>query len=170
MKKALKLTLITVILAFACSSLSAQKIGVIDINALVMLMPEREEVSTKFTTLQKDKEQTYEMMVTEYTQKFQEFQQNSETWSTSVKDMKTQDLTQWQQKIAEYEAAAQEELQQAYQQLMQPVYAKAQGSIEKVAKNGNFDIIIDTGAGVHYYNASTVTNILDLVKADLGIK
>lgn len=170
MKKALKLTLITVILAFACSSLSAQKIGVIDINALVMLMPERDEVSTKFTTLQKDKEQTYDMMVTEYGQKFQDYQKNSEGWSESLRAVKGDELNQWQQKIAEYEAAAQEELQQAYQQLMQPVYVKAQGSIEKVAKNGNFDIIIDTGAGVHYYNTSTVTNILDLVKADLGIK
>ena len=60
--------------------------------------------------------------------------------------------------------------QKMQQQLMGPVITKAQDATKKVAQAAGYTIVFDVAAGaMAYYNEATVTNILPLVKKELGI-
>jgi outer membrane protein len=74
-----------------------------------------------------------------------------------------------QQRIANFEQMAQQDLQTQQQQLMAPILEKANKAVREVAEENGFIYIFDTGSGNPVYWSEQSMDILPLVRTKLGI-
>lgn len=169
MRNLLKLTLLAGLLICGTTAY-AQKFGYINSQELITAMPERDSALTKFQKFAEEQNSQLETIQVEFNNKYMDYQKNSETMSESTRQLKERELQDLQKRYEDFRQAAEQDGQKMQQQLMGPVIEKAQQAIAKVAEANGFTIIFDEAAGaMAYYNKSTVTDILPLVKKELGI-
>lgn len=156
---------------FAGTSVNAQsvKIGVINTQDLIALMPERDSAESKLKVYQADLEEQAEAMRVEFNTKFDEYQKKSSTMSDLIRQQKEKELQDIQTRFTEFQENAQQDFQNVQYNLMAPVYQKAQEAIRKVAKDNSVTIVMDLSSLLYHDEAATL-NMLPLVKKELGIK
>lgn len=170
MKKILKLTLVAMVVLASQSVFGQQKFGRINIQELVILMPERAEAQEQLQKINDDYASMLELMQVEFNNKFQEYQKNKSTYSEAIAQVKERELTDLQTRMEELYATANQELAAKSDELMAPIIEKAQNAITKVGKDNGFTIIFDESMRpMAYYNESALTDVLPLVKRELGI-
>ncbi len=173
MRNLVRITSVAVFILLA-GSISAQtpKFGHIDLQALIQVMPERATAETEFNAFQSDLEDHLSTMQTEYQNMLTEFENMDTNASELVRNAKIQDIQDKDQRIQNFQRNAQQQLQTKYSKLLQPVFEKAQGAIEEVAKEQGllyvFDVSPQTGAVLYKSNDSM--DILPLVKTRMGIQ
>jgi outer membrane protein len=74
-----------------------------------------------------------------------------------------------QQRIANFEQVAQQDLQQQQQTLIQPVLEKANNAIKEVAEENDFVYIFDVSRGNPVFFSDKSIDILPLVRTKLGL-
>jgi outer membrane protein len=166
-----KLLKIAFILSFLMISfgLSAQnKMGHINSNDLLVLIPERKQAETTLQEYAKQLEDQLKTMSGEYDAKVQEYQSKEATMSDLVKQDKVREIGNLEQRIKDFQAKAQEDLQKKEAELLKPIIDKAKKAIEDVAKEGGYRYIFDTSAGVVLYMEES-DNIMNQVKKKLGL-
>ena len=168
MKKTL-LLLIAVGL-FGTGTLMAQnsKIGHINSNELLELMPERTAAAKQVEQHAVQLENQLKAMSAEYQGKVSEYQNQQALMAEAVKQTKVKEITDLETRIQQFQQSAQEELQKKEAEVLQPIIDKAKKAIDDVAKEKGYDYILDTGLGVVLYSA-TGDNILPLVKKKLNL-
>ncbi len=169
MKKiAMLLAAISALVSF--SAAAQPKFGHINSQELVMLMSEMDSARIKLQTYQTDLEETFQGMQTEYNTKLNTYQQKYQTWTPAVREAKEQELQGIADRIQNFQASAQQELQQMQQLYMGPVYEQANNAIQKVGKEQGLVYVIDLSAGaLLYVDEAASMNILDLCKKELNI-
>ena len=172
MKRILGIILIAVL--FSASSIYAQKadlkFGHINSNELLSVMPERDSARAELQQYSQMLQQEMEAMQVEYQKKVNTYLEKQETYSDLVRQSKETEIQEMQRRVQEFQATAQQDYQQKEAELFQPIMDKAQAAIEKVAKANGFTYIFDLGAGGVLYFSSQSTDILPLVKKELGIE
>ena len=174
MKKFLKLTLVAT-LFMSATTLSAQKFGRVDLAAIVPNMTEFKEAQTNLETYGKDLQDQLEQIQVEFNTKLAEYEKNGATYTDAVRQLKESELQQLQQRFTDFQQIAQQDLQRKEQELMAPIYDKANAAIEKVSKAGGYLAIFSTAndnpasAGLAYFDKDALTDITAEVKAELGI-
>lgn len=169
MKTAIKLTL-TLIFAVGATSLFAQKFGRINTQEVLAAMPEMKELQTNIEAYSKDLQDNMEAIVVEYNNKLQEFNKSFSTMSEAVRQLKEKELNELIQRRNEFEQAAQQDLQNKYNELLAPVIEKAKSAIDKVAGAGGYLAVFDVSTGsLAYFDEATLTDIAPAVKKSLGI-
>ena len=168
MKKMKKITILTLLILFALSSIAQNKFGYIDSQELLMLMPERKKAETEVQDFAKSLEAQLTSMTAEYQESVQQYQANESTYTDLVKQDKIAEITGLEQRIQAFQQNAQQSLQAKEQELLEPILNKARTAIEDVAKEGDFTYIFDKSAGSILY-AKESENILTLVKNKLGL-
>lgn len=145
-----------------------RKIGHINSNKLLQLMPERETVQTELENYQKQLETQLKTMSTEYQTKVAEFEENQATWSDLVRKTKVREITEMEGRIQEFRQGAEQDIMAKEQELVQPLLDKAEKAIKDVAEENGYDYVLDTSAGVvlHFPEGD---DIMPLVKAKLSI-
>jgi outer membrane protein len=160
--------------AFAAVSFQSNgqslKFGHINTNELFKagVMPEMDSLTLKMEAYAKDLREIYDEMVVEYNKKLQEFSDNQDKWSATIKEAKQKDIMELQKRIGEQEQSSQGRWQQEQQKLFTPIREKVKNAIDKVAKANNFTYIFEVETLV-YFNETQSTDILPLVKKELGI-
>ena len=169
MKNLVKLTLLAALLL--CGSTTyAQKFGYVNSQELITAMPERDSALSKYQKFAQDQQSQLETIQVEFNNKYLDYQKNAETLSESAKQLKERELQDLQKRFDDFQQVAEQDAQKMQQQLMGPVITKAQDAIKKEAQAAGYTIVFDVAAGaMAYYNEATVTNILPLVKKELGI-
>lgn len=167
MKKTLKLTL-ALALMFSASSLFAQKFARINIQEVVLLMPEYAELGEKQEALGKEWTEQIEAVYVEYNNKLQEYQKNLNTYSETVRGLKESELQQLQTRLQEMDRLAQEAMQKNYNELLAPIAEKAQAAVDKVAKAGGYAAVFPVTV-FNYVDESLITDLTPAVRAELGI-
>lgn len=178
MKKIFKLTLAVAFVLMGIGTASAQKFGRVDIEAIIPNMPEFVQANVEFEEFRKEKVNEVELLQVELNQRIAEFEKNYNTYSESMRQNKYMDLQQSQQRVAEFEQAAQQELQAYYGEKVNPVYEKAYAAVAKVAEAGKYTAIYLTNGtanqnvniGLAYIDTKTVVDITAEVKKELGIE
>ena len=133
-------------------------------------MPERDSALSKYQKFAQDQQSQLETIQVEFNNKYLDYQKNAETLSESAKQLKERELQDLQKRFDDFQQVAEQDAQKMQQQLMGPVITTAQDAIKKVAPAAGYTIVFDVAAGaMAYYNEATVTNILPLVKKELGI-
>ncbi len=135
MKKLIKLTLV-VALVLGSSSLFAQKLGRINLEEIITLMPEYKEMMTNMEAYSKDLRDNLETIQVELNTKYNDFQKNKATYSEVTRQLKEKELTDLQNRLQEFYQSAQEDLQKKEKELTDPIVAKAQEAVKKVAQKG----------------------------------
>ena len=169
MKKFLGLTLLAVAM-LGVSTASAQKFARVNLQEIVVAMPEFEQAQKNLETFGKDLQEQMEQIQVEFNNKLADFQKNQETMAASIKQMRQQELEQLQQRYAEFQQIAQQDFQKKEAELLEPVQQKAQDAINKIAKANGFIVVFNTAVpSLVYFDESQLVDIAALVKKELGI-
>ncbi len=156
--------------AIATVTVSAQKFGHIDLQAIVQVMPERTVAETEFNTFQSDLEDILGEMQKDYQAKLASFEQLGEDASEIKKTAKITEIQDIQQRMQNYQQTAQGQLQQKQMELLQPVFTKAEEAIAEVAKEKGLIYVFDVGQKIVLYKSNESLDLFPLVKAKLGIQ
>ncbi len=170
MKKVINLFLVNAIL-FACMPANSQdlKFGHINSQELLTAMPESDSAQATIEKLAGDYEQQIEEMRVELNKKYDGYLTNRDSYTDLIRQTKEADITEMQQRIANFEQVAQQDLQQQQQQLIQPVLEKANNAIKEVAEENDFVYIFDISRGNPVYFSEKSIDIQLLVRTKLGI-
>ncbi len=170
MKNLQKVVLLVALVLCSTQLFAQSKLGVINSQDLIVLMPETTEMEANIRTLQADLQSTSETMQVEWNTKLSDYQANMNTMTDSVRNLKEKDLQDLRTRISEFEQNAMQELQYKQQQLLQPIIAKATEAINSVAAEQGLAMVFDTSAGtVIYTDPAQTVDLLSAVKAKLGI-
>ncbi len=169
MKKVIKIVLIIALL-IGSVSLKAQelKFGHVNSRELLTSMPESDSAQTRIQKLASDYELQMEEMRVELNKKYDNYLQNQDTFSDLIRQTKEADLQEMQQRIANFEQMAQQDLQAQQNEMMRPILEKANKAIKEVAEENGFIYIFDIGSGNPVYWSEKSIDVLPLVKIKLG--
>ncbi len=175
MKKFLKLTL-ALVFVLGATSASAQKLGRVDLAAIVPNMPEYTEAVSNLEALGKELSMQLEQMNVELNNKYADYEKNVSTYSDSLRQMKERELMEMNQRLQDMQQYAQQDLQKKEADLMTPIYEKANAAVNKVAATGGYAVVFSTAgdqassAGLAYFDPAQVKDITADVKKELGIQ
>lgn len=158
-------------LFFGNAAFAQLKLGYINSNELLEMMPEAKRADSSWKTFAKSYSEQLEAMSKDYQKKVGDFQAQEKTMTEAVKEVKYKEIQSLAERIQSTEQSAQEKVAAKKQELFTPILEKAEKAIKDVAKANNYDYIFDVSpgaSGVLYYKESD--NIMPLVKTKLGIK
>lgn len=169
MKKLLGLTLLAVAM-FGISTASAQKMARINLQDVVVAMPEFNEAQKNLEAFAKDLQEQMEQIQVEFNNKLADFEKNQATMAASIKQMRQQELQQLQQRYAEFQQIAQQDFQKKETELLEPVQQKAQNAVNKISKANGYIAVFNTSVpSLAYFDEAQLVDIAPLVKKELGI-
>lgn len=175
MKKLMKFALVAV-LAFSATTVFGQKFGRVDLAAVMPNMPEYQEAVKNLEAYGMDLQNQLEQIQVEFNKLYADYEKNVSTYTDSIRQLKEQELQQLQQRFTDFQQIAQQDMQRKEQEIMSPIYEKADEAVKKVASAGGYMAIFNTAgdqaasAGLAYFDPATLTDITPAVKAELGIE
>lgn len=161
------LLLVAAALLFSVGTADAQKYGHVNSGEILEVMPGIDSLQIKLKAFQDDLQSMYESMMTEYQQKKDKFDREVGTMSSAVRQVREKELQDLATRIQEFQANAQEDLEDKQYELAKPYQDAIQDAINKVAKANGYAYIFDTKILLYYGTADDIT---PLVKKELGIK
>jgi len=144
------------------------KFGHINFQQLLSQMPERQEAQKQYEKEARSIQGELETMQVELNKKTENFQNQRDTLSEFVAQTRIEEIQQLQQRIQQYQSTARQRLRKKEQELMQPVYEKAQQAIKDVGSEEGFVYIFDTSS-LLYFSPTRSQNVMPQVKQKLGI-
>ena len=143
-------------MALMTLSASAQKIGRVNFSELVQLMQEADEARATLQAISKEADETLQSMYEEYQTKMNQYQQKQATWTPAIKESKEKELMEIQNRLQESQQTFQQEIQQKQNELMAPIYEKAQNTIKELAKGQALTAVFDASSALYFDEATTV--------------
>ena len=152
----------------AVAGFAQPKFAHVNSNELVQLMPEMDQARETMEAASKEAQDTFQSMYEEYQTKVQQYQQKSSTWTPAIKESKEKELADIQQRLEEFNQTIQQELQMQQNQLMAPIYQKAQETIQSLAKAGGYIYVFDSQAAL-YIDDKQSTDLTPAARKALNI-
>jgi outer membrane protein len=168
--KFLKPIMFVCLFAAMAFTANAQKIGYVNSQAIIAVMPDVKEANSNLETysaqLTKRAEQMYQTLQT----KAVALQQKRDNGEISPKQLEIEmaSLQAEEQKLMEFQGKSQTDIQVKQNELLEPILQKVQDAIDVIAKEETFTYIFDSSQGMILY-ADETADITDKVKARLGI-
>ncbi len=170
MKKVFKIFMVAA-LSLCSTQIFAQSQGRINMQELIVAMPETTDMQNKLEAFRKDLSDNLETMQVEFNTKLDEYQKSATTLTDSMRGLKEKELQDLQSRMQQFEQSAMQELQAKQNELLQPVITKAQEAVKSVAQEGGYSVVFDLSSQMlAYYDEATVVDILPAVKTKLGIE
>ncbi len=170
MKKLFKVALIAVGIMFTGSFAKAQtKIGHISMEEVAALMPELKTVQTQMQAYQKDWQDQLQKNGEELNKKIKEYQDGEKNMTDAVKATRQADLQDMQKRYQDFQAKAEQEVQNKYAELTKPVIEKIRTAITAVAKEKGYGYVLNSSQ-TELLVAPDADNLLAAVKLKLGLK
>jgi len=164
-----KIIFIAAAVLASLTAFAQPKFAHVNFSELVQLMPEADAAREAMAASSKEAQDTYQAMVEEFQTKYQQYQQKAASeWSTAIRETKEKELTEIQQRIQEFEQSIQNELSQQQQQLMAPIYQKAQETVNAIAKQGGYIYVFDKTTAL-YVDETQSVDITPAAREALGI-
>ena len=154
--------------ALATLTASAQQLGKVNFQELVMLMPEMDAARETIAASQKEAEETYSAMVEEYQGKATQYQQKQASWTAAIRESKERELYEIQNRIQEFQNSISQELQQQQNQLTAPIQEKANKAVSEIAKAKGIVVLFDASQAI-YFDESKVLDITADARKALNI-
>jgi len=153
-------------------SLMAQdvKLGHINSQEILSLMPERVTIEKTISDLQSQWEKELVKMREEYYAKIKEFQDKQATMPESIKTARQSEIGEIEQRITTFNQTASADLQKKQQELFTPVVEKVKKAINDVGAENNYLYIFDLSTQGIIYQSPKSNDISALVKKKLALK
>jgi len=147
------------------------KFGHINSDELIQTLPEFDTATAQLEKYRQELVNYLELMGVELNNKSDAYQKESKNLTDLVRQTKEQELIDLNRKIQEFQASAQENLQNKQIELFQPIYTKVDKAIKDVGKENGFLYVFDIAKGsLLYFDETKSTNVLALAKTKLGVK
>jgi len=164
---------IALVLLFALPiSLMAQdaKLGHINSQEILTIMPERATIEKTISDLQGQWESELVKMREEYNAKIKEYQEKQATMPESIKQARQSEIGEIEQRITTFNQTASADLQKKQQELFTPVIEKVKKAINEVGAENNYLYIFDLSTQSIIYQSPKSNDVTPLVKKKLGLK
>ncbi|MBS1738718.1 MAG: OmpH family outer membrane protein [Bacteroidetes bacterium] len=156
------------ILGFSTQAGAQQKIGYINADEIVQLMPEAATVQSQLDQYQQSLYQNAQDKQAALNEAVAKFYKDSATMSPSMKEVKRTELQKQVQDLSGEDQKIQNQFEQKRQELSIPIQKKLQAAIEDVAKENGYAYIITREALIIV--PATGGDIGPLVRKKLGLK
>ena len=171
MKKIFKVLFLGVSLFVLTGVADAQmKIAYVNSAEILEAMPESTKVRTNLEKYYNELQSQLQTMLTEYSNKVQDYEANQASMSNLVKQSKEKEIVDMENRIQQFRANAEEEMAKKQEELLKPVLDKVQNAINAVGKEKGYTYIIDNAAGTLVYLGADAIDASKDVKAKLNIK
>jgi outer membrane protein len=174
MKRLSGIVVVLFILGFCSQTTNAQnlKFGHINSDELIQAMPEFDSANANLDKFRKELINALELMQVELNNKSEAYQKDQKNLTEIVRQTKEQELMDMNNRIQQFQASAQQQLQEKQTSLFQPIMAKIDKAIKDIGKENGFVYIFTVGQGstLVYFDETKSTNVMPLAKAKLGLK
>lgn len=159
------------LLLIAPMSVFVQKFGHVKFAEILTVMPEYTKAQTDIQAQQKQYEDEMKRASDELTKKFTEYQQEQANLPKNIQERRQKELQELNEKGMQFQADAQQQLQKAYAEMMEPIYKKIDDAIKAVGQEGGYVYIFDLNrTDIPFVNESLSTDVTPAVKGKLGLK
>lgn len=166
----MKKLIVVAVMALVGFSASAQtKIGYIDTDELIGIMPEAAKVDGELKEFQASLVQQGQDMGKEADDKAQQFVKDSLKMTPTMKEIKKTEILGLYQKVQNWNQTAQDMYNQKAQEKIAPIRTKAFDAIKAVAKEKGYTYVLDLSTNTLLVYPPT-DDLMPFVKARLGIK
>ena len=150
---------IAVAMLFASLQMSAQKVGYINTEKILSVIPEYKSAQIQLENLSKQYSQKIESEYAKIETMYQTYQQQKGSLSAQVRAQRENEIISREQNVKELQKTyfGQDGLmQKKSEELLNPLKERVDAAIKKIAENGNFMIIFDTSImqGIAYAKES----------------
>jgi len=146
----------------------AQKIGHVNIDAVVQGMPEYTAAQTELQNLGKQLQDEFQRKQTDLQTKSDAYEKEKATLSETLRTYREQELQKAYTELQQFAQTSDQELQKMEQTKMSEIQEKIMKAVDEVGAAGGFTYILPAGAIA--YIGSSATDITDQVKAKVGAK
>lgn len=164
-----KLIVVVVMLSGFFSAAAQTKIGYINTDELIGLMPEAAKVDSQLREYQQSLQLQGQALQTDAEKKRNDYYKDSATLSASMKEIRMEELVKLYARLQNYDQEAQEKASRYAQDKIGPVREKAMDAIKTVAKEKGYSYVIDQSTNALLV-APPGDDLLPAVKTKLGIK
>lgn len=152
------------------ASAQTLKVGIVDTGAVFQAMPETAAAQTKLQENQKKYQEEFTRLEDEYKRMVEELNKMKDDELPAIKERKTREISDYQQKIQSFMQSADQDMAQQQQTLTAPILTKIKEAIESVAKENAFSLVQAYSPDQILYQAAPVVDITPMVKSKLGLK
>jgi len=163
----LKLVLVGMLLWMGATTANAQKMAHIDVQKIMVEMPEFKAGQAQLKKLYATYEKEFKELQTAYQAKLQKYQQESKTVSQQENQKRVNELMEMEKTIAAQQKQIQQEAAQKEAELMKPIQKKLLQAIKDVAAEKGYDYVFDSSGPTSLIVANGPDLYKD-VKAKLG--
>ena len=169
-KTTMKKLIVAGVMALGIFSASAQtKIGFIDTDELISVMPEATKADTELKEFQVSLGQQGQDLAKEADQKAAQFVKDSLKMTPSMKEIKRGEIVALYQQVQNWNQIAQDKYNQKAQEKIAPIRTKALDAIAAVAKERGYSYVFDISTSVLLVKPPS-DDLMPFVKTRLGIK
>ena len=152
-------------------SVFAQKFGHIKTQEILTAMPEYTKAQTDIQTMQKQYEDEMKRLQDEINKKFAAYQQEQANLPKNIQERRQKELQELNERGMQMGQDAQQQLQQSWLQMLEPIAKKIDDAIKAVGQEGGYIYIFDLNATqIPFINETYSTDVTATVKAKLGLQ
>lgn len=167
-----KLLLIsTIIIIFASQPAGAQTIrfGYISTSQLLGMMPESAEADMQMRREVRSLEEELQKLNNEYQEKLQKYIEEQEMLTVVVRQSRERELMELQNRIQDFQAGAQESLQERRIELLKPIFDRIEKAVAEVGRERGYTLVFDLDNNSLLYLGDDTEDILPYVREKLGL-
>ena len=152
-------------------SVFAQKFGHIRTQEILTIMPEYTKAQTDIQTMQKQYEDEMKRLQDEVNKKFTAYQQEQANLPKNIQERRQKELQELNERGMQMGQDAQQQLQQSWMQMLEPIAKKIDDAIKAVGQEGGYVYIFDLNATqIPFINETYSTDVTSAVQAKLGLQ
>ncbi|WP_448697638.1 OmpH family outer membrane protein [Mucilaginibacter sp. AW1-3] len=145
MKKLLGVVLVATCLLFTANLAKAQqKIGYVNFNAVIDVMPDKAVIAKNMQDYQKTFADQYQLMQTELQTKGADYEKNKATWNDAIRTQKEAEITDIQNRMQTFSQKAQQSMEAHQNELAKPLFDKVKLAVQTVAKEKGYTYVFDS--------------------------
>ena len=131
--KKLSVLFTAVLLFVAASTVSAQKVAALDVNAILNLMPEKKKADEKLEALSKTKGAEIEKLRNEAEALYKKYAEDAPKQTAQVNETRSAELQKMQEKVQQLMQAAQKDVAEKTDAEYAPIEKKFQDAVDRAA-------------------------------------
>lgn len=137
---------------------------------IIPVMPEYAKAQTDIQTMQKQYEDEIKRASDEFNKKYAEYQQEQKTLPQNIQERRQKELQELSEKGMQFQQDAQQQLQKAYADMMEPIYKKLEDAVKAIGAAGGYTYVFDLNrTDIPYINDTMSKDVTNDIKTKLGI-
>lgn len=150
----------------------AQKFAVVEVESILMDMPQTAEMNKALENLQKQYEDQFMRMQNEVNQNYADFQkmEADSTVSESIKELKIKEIQELGSRIEQFRNTAMNELQRQRENYMAPIQRDLFDAIRSIGAEEGLSMILPKDQALILYQGPDVVDVTAKVRTRLGLK